>query len=247
MVEETLNIELRREAGPPRSDVPRMFDRIARRYDFLNHFLSMGLDFHWRKQAVLELPDQSDQVVLDLACGTADLMISAFKHNSNVASVIGVDPASEMLGIGSDKLRRFSSDKRFSLTQGDGQAIPIISGALDAAMIAFGVRNMADLDACLSELYRILKTGGRVVILEFSLPSNWLAKNAFLFYLRHVLPRIGGLISGDKPAYQYLNKTIETFSYGRAFCDKMRETGFHDIRSRPLSLGIVSIYTGNKQ
>lgn len=245
MIEETLNIELQ-EAGPSRSDVSRMFDRISRRYDFLNHFLSLGLDFYWRKKAVLELPSKSNQIVLDLACGTADLMLSALKHNRNVASVIGIDPASAMLGIGCDKLRRFDPDSRFNLALGDGHDIPVMSGTLDAAMIAFGIRNMVDVDKCLSELHRILKSGGRLVILEFSLPANVIVKRAFLIYLRHILPKIGGLISGDNAAYRYLNQTIETFYYGKEFCHKMSECGFNNVQSNQLSLGIVSVYVGDK-
>lgn len=231
---------------PSRFESYKMFNRIAERYDFLNHFLSAGQDLRWRKKAVQQLKNYPNQKILDLACGTGDFALSALKHNQHVDYSIGIDPAIDMLTIGKEKIQNKGLENHLELIQGDGLEMPISSNAFDAILIAFGIRNVEKIEECLLEMNRVLKPGGRVVFLEFSLPSNSIIKYLYLFYFRHILPRLGGLISGDKYAYQYLNRTVETFCYGPAFCIKLREARFSHIQMIELSFGIATIYVGDK-
>jgi len=243
MSEEILTLEPK---IPSRYESYKMFNRIAVRYDFLNHFLSAGQDYRWRKKAVKLLKNVPNQKILDLACGTGDIALTALKHNPNVDFCIGIDPAIDMLAIGEEKNRERNLEGRFELIQGDGAKIPIASNSLDAVLMAFGIRNVENFEKCLLEMYRVLKPGGRVIILEFSLPENFMIKILYLFYFRYILPHLGGFISGDKSAYKYLNRTVETFSYGEAFCEKLEEVDFTHIHMSKLSFGISTIYVGDK-
>lgn len=230
---------------PSRTDVHQMFDRISQRYDLLNRILSMGMDLHWRRAAVRELDSQQHLRVLDLACGTGDIALAA-ADAAPQRSVIGVDRAGEMLALAQHKINERASHSRISLIQGDGMRIPAATSSIDATTIAFGIRNMPDTVACLREMQRILRDGGKIVILEFSLPSNKLFRALHLFYLRRIVPLIGSALSGDSYAYSYLNKTIETYPCGEEFCLLLKSAGFDRIVFRPLTLGIVTIYTGFK-
>jgi len=223
-----------------------MFDRIAHRYDLLNQLLSLGRDAAWRKQFARNLPQDAGLRVLDLATGTADVLITLAK-DPRVISGIGLDMSWEMLRHGHQKLARLELHPQFSLLRGDATCQPLASASFDLVTIAFGIRNVTDVTACLKEMLRILKPGGRALILEFSLPKNLLFRALYLAYFRHVLPRIGGFISGDASAYRYLNATVETFPYGDAFLHLMIEAGFAHTTAHPLTFGIATLYQGHKE
>lgn len=223
-----------------------MFDRIAHRYDLLNRLLSLGQDVVWRNRVARCLPEKSGQHILDLATGTGDQLISIFSKSGRAASGIGIDMAENMLALGRSKLKKRRLDSSVKLQTGDATAIPFPENTFDAVTISFGIRNVTNVPHSLREMRRVLQPGGRVIILEFSLPKNRLLRRFYLFYFRHILPRIGGLISGDSYAYRYLNETVETFPYGDEFCDLLREAGFEAVKMTPLTFGIATIYQGDK-
>lgn len=229
-----------------RDTVWRMFDRIAARYDLLNRLLSGGRDVAWRKRLARHLPSGEDLCVLDLATGTGDVLIMLDQASERVGSGLGVDMAGEMLALGQRKLERGGLTGRFALARADAAVIPVADGSVDAVTIAFGIRNVDFVDAALAEMRRVLKPGGRALILEFSLPSNRLFRACYLLYFRHILPRIGGFISGDRQAYRYLNTTVESFPHGEAFTQLMERQGFRAVKDHPLTFGIASIYEGEK-
>ena len=228
---------------PSRSGVHVMFDRISPRYDLLNHLLSLGLDYSWRRRAVSKLGVGSNQTVLDLACGTGDLLLAARKRIDDGNRLIGLDKAPQMLSRAAMKIahRNVASTK---LILGDGMALPLADGTVDATMIAFGIRNMPDTVGCLQEMCRILKPGGKAIVLEFSLPHNRVLRALHRFYLRTFVPFLGRVVSGDVHAYRYLDRTIETFAQGKEFCRLMQMAGFTEVEAEALSFGIVTIYTG---
>ena len=233
-------------AQSARDAVWRMFDRIAPRYDLLNRLLSGGRDVAWRKRLARHLPPGDDLCVLDLATGTGDVLIMLDQASGRICSGLGVDMAGEMLALGQRKLERGGLTGRFTLARADATVIPAADDSVDAVTIAFGIRNVDCVEKALAEMRRVLKPGGRALILEFSLPSTRLFRGGYLFYFRHVLPRIGGLISGDRQAYRYLNETVESFPYGEAFIQLMERQGFHSVKQHPLTFGIASIYEGEK-
>lgn len=230
---------------PDRTNVWKMFDRIAGRYDLLNHLLSANRDKQWRSRINRMLPAGDNLAVLDLASGTGDQLLALWE-SGRVKSGIGIDLAEKMLEVGREKIRRRSLDSWLELRTGDVQAIAFEDGRFDVTTISFGIRNMTDVSKSLAEMFRVLKPGGRSLILEFSLPTNGLVRAVYLWYFRHILPRLGKAISGDDGAYRYLNETVETFPYGEAFCGLMREQGFKNVKCAPLTLGIASIYSGDK-
>ncbi len=231
---------------PSRKEVWKMFDRIAHRYDLLNRLLSAGQDVVWRKKVGKFLPQKQKLHVLDVATGTADLLIYMRETNPAVASGVGIDMAEQMLAIGREKLAKKGLDQQFTLRTGNAEAIPFSDNQFDAATISFGIRNVTDVPKALREMHRVLKPSGRALILEFSLPNNNLLRTLYLFYFRNILPKIGGLISGDFYAYKYLNNTVETFPYGKDFCKLMEDAGFNNVRMTPLTFGIATIYYGDK-
>ena len=232
--------------GPSRHEVWQMFDRIAGRYDLLNRLLSFRQDVRWRKKLTQHLPEGSNLIVLDIATGTADVLLSLVHKNQQVDRGFGLDMAREMLNSGRKKIQEKSFEDRLQLLPGDSQYLPFNSHSFHAVTIAFGIRNVIDTRLGLSEMYRVLKPGGRLLVLEFSLPNQGLFRKFYLFYFRKILPILGGLISGDAHAYQYLNQTVETFPYGEEFNHIMEEAGFQNVVDIPLSLGIASIYRGDK-
>jgi demethylmenaquinone methyltransferase/2-methoxy-6-polyprenyl-1,4-benzoquinol methylase len=235
----------RQTQTPSRREVWKMFDRIAHRYDFLNHFLSLNRDVAWRRKMAAALPDGDALEVLDLATGTGDQLIS-LHQSGRVRSGTGIDLAEKMLEIGRQKIARLGLDGALDLRSGDAEAIPFDDNSFHATSISFGIRNVLDVNKSLAEMYRVLRPGGRALILEFSLPSNRLIRRLYLLYFRHVLPRLGRLVSGDAHAYNYLNQTVETFAHGDEFCELMRTAGFHNVKATPLTFGIASIYQGDK-
>lgn len=229
-----------------RKNVWQMFDEISPRYDFLNHLLSFGADIHWRKKLIQYLPKNSDIRLLDLATGTADQLITIVKKAKQVKSALGIDLSQEMIRLGQRKIIDKPYMHQITLTKGDATDISLGNESVDCVTMSFGIRNVEDTQKCLNECMRVLTPRGRLLILEFSIPKNRLIKGCHLFYLRHVLPNVGGLISRQKAAYRYLNETIETFPSGEAFCDLMKKAGFVRVKAHPMTLGVTTLYVGEK-
>lgn len=232
------------DRGPSRDNVASMFNRIAHRYDLLNHLLSANRDKRWRRRLVDLLPPGEHLHVLDLATGTGDQLLSVYE-SGRVAEGTGLDPAEKMLGIGREKIAARGLSEKLQLHTGIAESLPVADSSIDAITISFGIRNVSDVPKALSEMTRVLRPGGRALILEFSLPKNPLIRKLYLFYFRHVLPRLGALISGDATAYRYLNQTVETFPYGDDFLSLMRQAGFAHVEQYPLTFGIATIYRGD--
>ncbi len=229
-----------------KSDSWKMFNSIAGRYDFLNRLLSLGQDIRWRNALKKFLADSDNQTILDLATGTADVLITLAKGNPKVHRGYGVDPAVKMLEIGREKIKRQRLDDRLMLQQGDAQALPFLDGTFDCVTISFGIRNIPDLRLALLEMYRVTKKGGRVLILEFSKPENPLLKAGHWLYLQTFVPLVGFMFSGNFKAYTYLNQTIQTFPYGDRFCKILKQMGFVNIEPHPLMGGAATIYVAQK-
>ncbi len=225
-----------------RNDVWKMFNQISPSYDRINRVLSFGRDTAWRKKVAKELPLKPHLEVLDLATGTGDQLIALFKAGLSIKRAVGIDLAEEMLKIGRAKV---AANPKIELIHGDAMKIPFGDSTFDAATFSFGIRNVNDPLVSLKDIHRVLKPGGRCLILEFSIPPRVL-RPFFFFYLRKILPRIGGLLSKNQPAYSYLNKTIETFPSGQAFLDIMGEAGFHSLRKIPMNFGGVTLYIGDR-
>jgi demethylmenaquinone methyltransferase/2-methoxy-6-polyprenyl-1,4-benzoquinol methylase len=224
--------------------VEQMFDRIAPRYDLLNRLLSLRRDAAWRRALVRRLPDRSAMRVLDLATGTGDVLEAAIKVRPSLRLAAGLDPAAHMLSAAARKMN--AKTGKAALIRGDAMRMPFAQDAFDAVTIAFGVRNLPDMHDALREMHRVLKPGAVCLILEFSLPRNPLLRAVYLAYFRAALPRIGGLVSGDREAYRYLNQTVESFPYGSAFIRAMEAAGFKKAAAAELTFGIATLYQGVK-
>jgi demethylmenaquinone methyltransferase/2-methoxy-6-polyprenyl-1,4-benzoquinol methylase len=221
-----------------------MFNRIARRYDVLNRVLSLGIDIGWRKKLARFLPSGDRLELLDIATGTADQIL--YLLDGRIARATGVDLSTGMLEIGKKKVMRAGLNNHVRLQTGDACALPFVDESFDVTTISFGIRNVPDYKKALAEMYRVLKPGGRSIILEFSLPEKRFVRAPYLFYFRRILPGIGSAVSGDSSAYRYLNQTVETFPSGDEFLSAMRKTGFVSTAQIKLSFGIASIYIGEK-
>lgn len=224
----------------------QMFDAISRHYDFLNQLLSWGLDKSWRKELLKHLPNQPGQVVLDIATGTADVLITLLENNPNIRLGYGIDMSAKMLNLGHLKIEKRGLASRAMLQKGDAQDLHFLDGTFSTVTIAFGIRNIPLLMKGLMEMYRVLKPEGRALILEFSLPKNALLRLGHLFYLRGVIPIAGFLVSGNYQAYKYLNQTIEDFPYGDRFCKIIAQVGFKNVKAFPLLGGVATIYQADK-
>jgi len=223
-----------------------MFDRIAHRYDLVNRLMTGGQDVKWRKRMGSHLPAGESLQLLDLATGTGDQALSLLETCPRIASSIGMDLSEEMLAHGREKIGEKGLSDRFTMVTGDAMQIPAEDQSADVITISFGIRNVIDVSTSLRDMLRVLRPGGRVIILECSLPRNAIIRAGFLGYFRYVMPVLGGLISGDRKAYRYLNRTVETFPYGEAFCQLLREAGFENVGETPLTLGSVTIYQGDR-
>ncbi len=230
------------ELGQP--SVGAMFDRIAPTYDFLNHVLSLGSDFAWRRRAVGALPRRDGVRVADLATGTGDLLIALLRRRPDVREAVGLDISAKMLEVGRRKLERHGFADRAQLVCDDVARSSLPGKSFDAVTMAFGIRNTPDAKATLDEIHRLLKPEGAAVILEFSLPRSVVFQKVYLLYLRRLVPILGALISGNRSAYRYLNTSIEGFHRPDDFCALMRECGFTEVTATPLTWGIASIYRG---
>jgi demethylmenaquinone methyltransferase/2-methoxy-6-polyprenyl-1,4-benzoquinol methylase len=223
-----------------KEEVADMFDNISSRYDFLNRFLSLGIDVSWRKKTVKEVNRLAPTHVLDMATGTADLAIMMAKNG--VPEVTGADLSAGMLGVGQKKINEKSLEHKITLIQADSENLPFDSERFDAATVAFGVRNFENTVKGLSELHRVLKADGRLFVLEFSKPEKFPFKQVYGFYFRHILPRWGRIISGDHAAYTYLPESVNAFPYGKEFMQLANQAGFRGGRFIPLTFGIASLY-----
>ena len=225
-----------------KQNIGSLFDRIAKTYDGLNHGLSLNIDRLWRRRTVAAMPPARH--VLDVAIGTADLAIEILRAGK-AEQITGLDLSVEMMAIGEAKTERLHlTDVRF--VYGNAQQMPFENEVFDGVTCAFGCRNFSDLDAGLAEMYRVLKHGGQVTILEFSYPANRLVRALYDIYFTRVLPFIGRVVSRDKTAYTYLNRSVKSFCWGEAFVQHLHDAGFRNEHFTPLTFGIATVYTAQK-
>ncbi len=227
-----------------KQQVADMFNNISKRYDLLNHVLSMGIDILWRKKAVKMLKPYAPKVLLDIATGTGDFALESV--NLAPQKIYGVDISEGMLEVGRSKVMAKKLDHIIEMQLGDSEKLNFKDNFFDAVTVAFGVRNYENLTLGLSEMYRVMKPGGHVVIIEFSQPEKFPVRQVYNFYFKAILPTIGKLISKDKAAYTYLPESVSVFPYGQQFLNIMNEVGFTETKAIPLTLGISSIYWGSK-
>jgi demethylmenaquinone methyltransferase/2-methoxy-6-polyprenyl-1,4-benzoquinol methylase len=235
--------------APPKDSarIAGMFDAIAGRYDLLNHLLSAGLDRRWRRRAVDALQLSGRETVLDLCTGTADLALAAADSRQRARRVLGIDFSGEMLKIGREKVRRAgSAGSAIDLIRGDAMRIPLASATVDAVTIGFGIRNVNEPLVACREIVRVLRTAGRLVILEFSLPQPAMLRHFYLWYFRQVLPLIGRVVSKHPSAYTYLPESVESFPSPKEFSQQLRRAGFGTVRAVPLTFGIVHMFVAVK-
>jgi demethylmenaquinone methyltransferase/2-methoxy-6-polyprenyl-1,4-benzoquinol methylase len=229
-----------------KEEVEQMFDQIAHSYDFLNHFFSLGIDIIWRKRAIKELKKYAPKKVLDVATGTADFAIQSVKSNLQADEIIGVDISEGMLEVGRKKIKEKGIDHIIQLRRGDSEQLPFEEKSFDAYTVAFGVRNFENLELGMSDMLRVLKTGGVGVVLEFSKPTVFPIKQLFRFYFRFIMPTVGKWISKDSRAYTYLPESVDAFPSGNAFLEVMKKVGYSNTRMIRLAGGIATIYIGEK-
>ena len=220
-----------------------MFNSIADKYDMINHVLSGGIDFYWRWRALSKLSSIEDSLILDLATGTGDFTLAARRFSPR--RIVGVDVAREMIKLGVDKVRKYSYDANF--LGGDAESLPFRSDTYDIVMAAFGVRNFGHIPTGLSEAFRVLRPGGQLIVLDFCEPTLPIVRGLYLLYFRRILPFLGGLISGERQAYEYLPRSVSDFPQGGGFLDLMDRAGFIKNSATELTLGICSIYLGEKK
>lgn len=228
-----------------KEQIAQMFDHIAYRYDFLNHFLSLGIDRSWRRQALAQLKDNPPEMLLDIATGTADLAILG-SRTLKPKKIIGVDISKQMLALGLTKVRQAGLADQIFLQLADSEKLPFSDASFDAVTSAFGVRNFEHLDRGLSEMCRVLKPGGKAVILEFTSPTVFPVKQFFHLYFRYITPSIGKWLARSKEAYSYLPESVRQFPQGEAMTALLKQTGFQQATCKPLSLGICSVYCAVK-
>ena len=237
--------------GPPSLDkdprrIAGMFNAIAHRYDQLNHLLSAGLDRRWRRLAVATLDLQGGDRVLDVCTGTADLAVTVSRHQPAPRTVLGVDFAGAMLALGQRKLRVAGVHRTVRLVRGDACRLPCGSETVDAVTVGFGIRNVVETGRAIDEMFRVLKPGGRLAILEFGEPRMPVLRSIYLWYFRQVLPRIGRLLSRHAEAYAYLPASVSAFLSPDALAALLRASGFSEIRVDRLTCGVVYLYVGRK-
>jgi demethylmenaquinone methyltransferase / 2-methoxy-6-polyprenyl-1,4-benzoquinol methylase len=237
-------VPYKEEQTGKKEQVAKMFDNISHRYDFLNHFLSLGIDKLWRKKAISYLKDSKPAFILDVATGTGDFAIQALSLKPTKIS--GIDISEGMLEVGRRKIKVKKIDHIIELKQGDSENIPFEQNKFDAVTVAFGVRNFENLDKGLREILRVLKPGGRLVVLEFSRPTAFPMKQLFSFYFKQILPKIGKIVSSDNAAYTYLPESVQAFPDGEDFLRILNDVGFKNTKCKVLSFGISSIYIGTK-
>jgi len=228
-----------------KEEVAQMFNNISANYDFLNHFLSLGIDHLWRKRAVKQLQKLQPKVLLDLATGTGDFAIACLKLKPE--KIIGMDISSGMLEVGKQKMKKRAFDNIIDMQLGDSENMPFADHSFDAITVGFGVRNYENLEKGLGEMLRVLKPGGQAVILEFSKPKAFPIKQLFGFYSKVLIPLFGKYISKDERAYTYLPESVAAFPEGAAFVAVLQKVGYQTLEPIRLSGGIASIYIGTKK
>jgi demethylmenaquinone methyltransferase/2-methoxy-6-polyprenyl-1,4-benzoquinol methylase len=228
-----------------KQQVATMFDSIAGRYDFLNRFLSAGIDIKWRKKAIAELKEIKPSTILDVATGTGDVAMLA-AHSLGPAKIVGIDISEGMLEIGRKKISKEGLQDLIELHSGDSEAINYPDNFFDAITVAFGVRNFQHLEKGLLEMHRVLKPNGKLVVLEFSKPRQKGFKGLYNFYIKVIAPKAGRVVAKNKEAYQYLTDSVQAFPEREQFTAVMQQTGYNKIYYKPLTLGICCIYCGSK-
>lgn len=232
------------QATGKKQQVAHMFNSISPQYDFLNHLLSLGIDIHWRKKAIKMLRQNPPATILDIATGTGDFALEAMKLNPK--KIIGLDISDGMLDVGRTKIRSRGWDQTIDMVNGDSENLPFAENNFDAVIVAFGVRNFENLEMGLSEMHRVLKPGGRVVILEFSKPRHIVMQFFYGFYFRAILPLIGRLFSRHRTAYTYLPESVKAFPDGNDFLAILKKIGFQNTSCLPLTFGVSSLYYAQK-
>ena len=232
-------------AKSKKEQVAEMFDRIAGRYDFMNRFLSARTDIGWRKKAIQKLKKENPRHILDVATGTADMALLAYKI-LKPDQITGIDISEGMLELGRKKIEKEQLGDKIQLHLGDSETINFAENTFDAVMVAFGVRNFENLENGLAEMLRVLKPGGRLVVLEFSKPRLKAVKNLYNLYMGIVAPEVARWFKQNKEAYQYLNESANAFPDRHLFTDILKKVGYSDTEFKPLSLGICCIYSGQK-
>ena len=228
-----------------KTQVADMFNNISKTYDFLNHFLSLGIDIIWRKKAINELKADNPQLILDVATGTGDFAFEALSI-LNPKKIVGVDISQGMLDIAQQKITKRRLGDKFEIKLGDSEKLPFEANEFDAVTVAYGVRNFENLEVGLADINRVLKPGGKAVVLEFSKPTAFPIKQLYSVYFTYITPGIGKLFSKDARAYSYLPESVAAFPDGEKFVTLMQKAGFKNTKCRPLAFGICSIYTGVK-
>jgi demethylmenaquinone methyltransferase/2-methoxy-6-polyprenyl-1,4-benzoquinol methylase len=227
-----------------KEEVTSMFDNIAHRYDFMNHFLSLGIDRIWRRKAVHSLKAIEPKVILDIATGTGDFAIALLKLKPK--KIIGMDISKGMLEVGKKKMQDRKIDHIIDMQHGDSENLPFEDGTFDAVTVAFGVRNFENLKQGLSEMLRVTRSDGKIVILEFSKPKKFPVKQSFAIYSKYVIPFFGKNIAKDEKAYAYLPESVSVFPEGEEFTDILSELGYKSVKAQTVSGGIATLYSGTK-
>lgn len=227
-----------------KEEVAEMFNNISGKYDFLNHFLSLGIDHLWRKRAVKEMKSIQPKRILDIATGTGDFALASLKLNPE--KVVGIDISSGMLEVGKDKMRKKKVDNIISMQLGDSENLQFDDNYFDALTVGFGVRNFEHLEKGLSEMLRVIRPGGKAIILEFSKPKKFPVKQGFGFISRYIIPFFGKMISKDEKAYSYLPESVAAFPEGREFEEILEKLNYKNVKSILVSGGIATIYVGTK-
>ena len=231
---------------PRKDSIQEMFDNIAPTYDRLNHVLSLNIDKLWRRRALKEIVDDSTLRILDVACGTGDSTVMIAKAAGEGSLVVGVDISEGMMGFVKAKADKAGVGDRIRLEVADGESLPYGGGSFDRVTCAFGIRNFEHKEKGLEEFHRVLKPGGKVVILELSVPRKRGVRWIYDLYFSRLLPRIGGAVSGDKTAYKYLPASVHGFPPPEEFCQMMEQAGFTDVRSRTFTFGLCRMFVGKK-
>ena len=237
-------VPYKEDSATKKQQVAKMFDSISGRYDFLNHFLSLGIDIVWRRKAISLLKDIQPKIILDVATGTGDFSIEALSLKPE--KIIGVDISEGMLEVGRKKMQEKKVDNIIHLQYGDSENLPFQDNFFDALIVAFGVRNFENLERGLTEMLRVIRPGGRIVILEFSRPAKFPMKQLYRVYFTSILPRIGRWISRDQAAYRYLPDSVQSFPDGQDFIKILSAIGYKNPQCNPLTFGISSLYWGTK-
>jgi demethylmenaquinone methyltransferase/2-methoxy-6-polyprenyl-1,4-benzoquinol methylase len=229
-----------------KEEVEQMFDNIAHKYDFLNHFFSLGIDILWRKKAIRLIQKSNPKQILDVATGTGDFAILTAKQYADVDAITGIDISEGMLEVGRKKVQEKNLQQKISFKKADSESLPYADASFDAVTVAFGVRNFENLELGITEMYRVLRPGGVIAIIEFSKPKQFPIKQLFGFYFKWIMPTIGNWLSKDSRAYTYLPESVDAFPEGQAFKSILSKIGFSKVQIISLSGGIASIYFATK-